>query len=327
MKTKNLLLMILILISFGCKDEEPPYSELPEPEEEAWVEKSEIPAGHLTAAADFLVGDKWYVGTGIQDSYTERFFEYTPETDTWKELFWFPSDARKYATSFAIGDYGYVGFGSFMNEHFNDLWRYDPKTDSWTEMASFPDVVVDNTPVFTIGDKAYILGVSSDGGHIWEYSTSSDKWTKKAKWPGDPGSGQVSFEVNGKGYVGMGSGLDGPETRFWEYSPATDTWTKKADFPGKPRILAHSLSYKDKGLVVGGWADASASSLGQGLTDIWEYDPVKNEWSETEHKYPGQGRIEMVSAVIGDKILMGLGASTINHGTTGRVGDLWQFTP
>lgn len=106
-----------------------------------------------------------------------------------------------------------------------------------------------------------------------------DSWVRMADMPPlaaarDRG---MSFELNGLGYVGLGS--DGVSTFYqsvWAYDPITDSWTQKASFTllsgSRNRVFAFSLN--GYGYMGTGW---NGSTYLQGF---FQYDPVANSWSQ-----------------------------------------------
>ena len=296
----------------------------------SWIEKANYGGGHLSGAGNFVIDDKWYVGTGLKDNYVNHFYEYNYRRNTWKQISSLPSDPRAHGISFAIGEYGYVGLGErcagdgfCQTSYFKDLWRYDPQNDTWSKMANFPGTPRASSTSFVVGDKAYVTGGSSYGDNdLWEYDPSTNHWTKKADYPGGCFARGTSFALNNKGYVGFGW-TDGTCKDLWEYDPSTDTWIQKEDFPGEPRYNAVSFSLMGKGYLACG-ANQSYG-VPNYLSDLWTYDPANDEWTKINTSYPGKGNVRMIANTINNKILMGLGTNETRSGPYTRFSDIWEY--
>ena len=99
-------------------------------------------------------------------------------------------------------------------------------------------------------------------------------WKTITPFPGAKRYGAVSFTINGKGYVGLGTQYWGSEfSDMYEYNPINDSWSKKADFPGDPRAFAVGCTINGKGYVGFGLG-------GDYYHDLWEYDPVSDSWTK-----------------------------------------------
>ena len=109
MKTNNpyLLLTLVFLVCCGKENEEI----LEVPQTNIWTEKAKFPGGHLSNAVSFVIDDKLFVGTGINDNFVNYFYVFNYTDDSWKAIASLPSYQRSDAIAFTIGKYGYVGLG------------------------------------------------------------------------------------------------------------------------------------------------------------------------------------------------------------------------
>jgi len=146
-------------------------------------------------------------------------------------------------------------------------------------------------------------------------ATAQDFWTRKADLPGANRSGDEGFQINDKGYMGLGGRID-----LWEYDPVNNSWTQKADFPGGARIVPTTMSVGDKGYVGLGFMGTFNF-----LNDWWEFDPVANNWTQ-KGNFPGTSRYGAVTFSIGSKGYLGVGfiPSLLNSVSTM---DFWQYDP
>src|SRR5882672_12677269 len=86
----------------------------------------------------------------------------------------------------------------------------------------------------------------------------------------------MSFVINGKGYMGMGSPAVNANSRdIWEYNPQTDVWIQQLDFPSSPRNGAVTFTIGDKGYLGTGYIYSGNQVFA--VTDFWEYSPCDFE--------------------------------------------------
>jgi len=77
-----------------------------------------------------------------------------------------------------------------------------------------------------------------------------------------------TFALNGHGFMGAGSTIDGLKSDFFKYDPLTDQWTKLDSFPGGPRGYSYGFNYKGYG-----YAGFGISTTAY-LKDLWRFDPA-----------------------------------------------------
>ncbi|HWA33902.1 MAG TPA: hypothetical protein VG737_07220 [Cyclobacteriaceae bacterium] len=137
-------------------------------------------------------------------------------------------------------------------------------------------------------------------------------WAKKSDFPAAGRALSASFDINGKGYVGLGTG-DGDinYTDFWEYAPASSAWTQKSAYPGPVPVNA-STATTTKGYVV--------SNSGT----LHEFDPGSNQWTTKTPLQDFTNRKSMVAFSLNNLVYFGLGydgPTLISHP------DLWEYNP
>ncbi|RSK43485.1 Kelch repeat-containing protein [Hymenobacter perfusus] len=139
-------------------------------------------------------------------------------------------------------------------------------------------------------------------------------WTTRSQFEGLARNAAVSFTLNGKAYVGLGTdGVDRFKD-FWEYTPATNTWRQLADFPGVGRIQAVAFAAGGKGYVGTGYDGVNK------LRDFWQYDPTTNSWTR-KADFGGTARYGAVALSMEDKGYVGTGYD----GNFKK--DFWQYDP
>jgi len=211
-----------------------------------WIIVGDFGGTARTEAVSFVIGDKAYVGTGIDNRNTRYndLWSFDPAGTTWFQVATnAASAARSSAVAFAVGGKGYVGTGYDGYNYFSDFWQYDPTTNSWKSVAP--------------------LGDANNGSQ--------------------PRLNAVAFGLDkyGFGYVGTGNnGLD-PLNDFWKYDPAADKWTQISTYPGGKREQAVAFTYNDKGYLVTGLGTG-----GTALNDFFVFDPSKpdtSQWTALRH--------------------------------------------
>ncbi|MET3980642.1 N-acetylneuraminic acid mutarotase [Mucilaginibacter sp. UYP25] len=241
----------------------------------------------------------------------------------WAPLNDFAGVGRVRAFGFAIGSKGYLLGGNaekgFYSELLNDLWEYDPKTDKWTKKADYPGQAGEYVRGFAINGKAYVgtgfgqrVAVPGDetpqNNDFWEYDPTVDKWTRKADFAGGRRENVIAFEINGSGYMGLGTNnaYDINYKDFWKYDAAADKWTRVADYPGSGAFGVAAFSANGKG-----YAGLGGASPNIAKQDFWEYDPAVNKWN-AKANFPGEARAFTGQFAIGTIAFLGFGSTLTN---------------
>ncbi len=289
-----------------------------------WNREPDFKGGHRSGAVGFSIGDKGYVGTGINDfSLYKDFWEYDPILIVWTQKADFGGVERCGAVGFSIGSKGYIGtgnkgIGSSTSDYLKDFWEYDPSSNQWFQKTDCSNTARQFAVGFSIGTKGYIgagksaVGIQSD---FWEYNPTSNQWFQKADLV--PRASAVAFSIAGKGYYGFGA-TDSTNfyKDFYQYNPVSNTWTQKAGITGWARAGAIGFSINNLGYVGTGY------KLGGGLLkDIWVYKPGLNTWEQQTYDFVGESRSFAVGFSIGNKACVGTG----NNGTQKSLSDFWVF--
>jgi N-acetylneuraminic acid mutarotase len=237
----------------------------------------------------------------------------------WKQLGNFEGVGRVRSYGFTIGRKGYI-VGGNAGSGFNlvplyDLWEYDPDTDKWTRKADYPGQAAEYLRGFTIGNKAY-MGTGfgqkifrpddpAQNKDFWEYNPAADTWTRKADLPALERENVIAFEINGFGYLGLGTNnnYDVNYKDFWKYDATADKWTRMADYPGNGSFGVAAFSVNGKG-----YAGLGGSSPDIVMKDFWEYDAATNKWT-AKADFTGKERVFSSQFVIGTDGYVGLGTT------------------
>jgi N-acetylneuraminic acid mutarotase len=249
----------------------------------------------------------------------------------WKQLGDFAGPGRVRAFGFKIGNKGYVLGGNaasgFNELLLNDFWEYDSAADKWTRKADYPGQASEYVRGFTINNKAYVgtgYGIRIPGpdtdvpqnNDFWEYDPATDKWTRKADFAGGKRENVIAFEINGVGYMGLGTNYDysAAYKDIWKYSASADKWTRVADYPGLGSFGSVGFSANGKGYAGLGGAPPDVAAK-----DFWEYDPTANKWTQ-KADFKGSARAFSGQFVIGADGYAGMGSSV-----TATVDDWYKY--
>ena len=190
----------------------------------------------------------------------------------------------------------------------------------WIQKGDFADGDLHDAVSFVIGDYAYV-GTGDNGTStqtdFYRYDPADDSWTAIADFPGAKRSSAVAFVLNGKGYVGTGKSGSTLYQDFYRYDPTTDQWTAVADFGGGVRRNAVAFTVDGKAYVGTGNSSSSLSSV---TSDLWEYDPVADTWTQkSDIPNARTGSIAFSSTNLG---YIGCG-----YGTSNYTRYLWEYDP
>lgn len=202
-----------------------------------------------------------------------------------------------------------------------DLWF------PWKKKSDYPGTYLTNTNNFEVNGKIYVCGGLLTGSfqimtEFWEYDPANDIWTQKPDFPGTARQNGVSFACNGKGYYGMGTSYslsnDDYLVDIWEYDPLFEQWTEKTTYPGTPVIYSRTFVIDNKAYLGPGYF--YEDSWKTFVSDLWEYDPITNNW-QVKNEFPGSERRFGMAIGAGSKGYLGLGSNG------GRLDEFYEYDP
>jgi N-acetylneuraminic acid mutarotase len=282
----------------------------------SWCREMDLTAGVRTEAVGFSIGNKGYIGTGVDAAAVQHrdFWEYDSGLNEWTQKADFGGGPRFDATGFSIGNKGYIGTGYIGTAYLKDFWEYNPQTNQWLQKADCGTVPRGFAFGFSIGNKGYIGSGSDDffstRTDFLEYDPIVDQWTEKANVV--PRNVAVGFSIGNKGYLGVGTDGSTNYNDFWEFDPLDTSngldlnnnplgkWNQKASFPGAPRYGAVGFSISNKGYI-GTGADGNFY-----YQDFYEFDPVSNSWVQ-KVDFAGESRGYGIGFSIGNNGYIGTG--------------------
>jgi N-acetylneuraminic acid mutarotase len=293
---KNIYLLVAVLFLSGISSAQAPNS---------WTQKNNFPGTARATSFAFAIGNKAYVGGGLNFSVGmfSDFREYDPATDTWTPKANFGGGLRSAAVAFTIGGKGYVLTGADNTGKKNDIWEYDPVADTWTQKTPLPSTPRNYAVAFSIGSKGYLATGYTDSTFIalndfWQFDPVANSWAQKQNVPGPTRSSAIGFGIGGKGYVGTGDTCDINNcfflNDFYEYDTLSNTWTQKASAGASLRSDAVAFTINGKGYICTGEVNSV------GTNDLIEYDPVNDTWTVRASK-PGLAKTNACAFSVGNR--------------------------
>jgi N-acetylneuraminic acid mutarotase len=204
-----------------------------DPANDTWTQRTSIPGGVRGGAFAFTMGNKAYVGGGINSTTgggwpgLAMLQEYDPAIDQWIEKAMYPGSYRNNSASFTVNGMGYVAGGwSVGGGVFAQVYQYDPALDQWSQKTSLPNARGGAT-AFALNGNGYLIGGASVFPNpiyvadVLQYDPNLDTWTPLAPFPGGNRGGGMAFTLDGKGYHCAGRSASGAAVHndLWEFAP------------------------------------------------------------------------------------------------------------
>lgn len=294
--------------------------------------KTTLPGKGRASAVAFVIDGKGYVALGrtaVRSGALNDCWQYDPEQDNWSHKASYPGIPRVKAMAAVVDGKAYVGLGYNIDKgvytggNLSDLWMYDPVTDTWSQRKSFPSTATDACVSFVLDKNIYVgegFNENSFTDEFWKYNPEQDNWVQLKDFPSDSRMGSVICAGSDHIYFGTGWGI-GNFNDWWEYFPGTDSWKQMKAMPDNGRLNAVSLTINNRFFVSTGRHFAGNLTGGKVLSDILEYDAVRNVWYKRGN-IPSGGRENAISFTINGKGYIGQGEND-----TEILNDFWSFTP
>ena len=181
--------------------------------------------------------------------------------------------------------------------------------------------------------------VSVAFGDTWEWNPSTGKWTELQPKSAPSARYDSTLVWDSKRNVAVlfggmeraQAGTNGvPKQDTWEWDPATASWTNWTRPGPKPSVrYGHAMAYDPgRGVIVlaGGWD----IDTGDGLADVWEWDPTAGTWTErltgSEANLPPA---RMYASLVTDSSQnhLDLIGGQAFHNTNLPAGEIWELVP
>ncbi len=300
-----------------------------------WIKASTFEGTPRGGAVSFVVGDFAYVGTGYDGKdCLKEFYKYSIQSG-WIKIADFPGIERKEAVAFTATVNGqemvYVGTGVDEDDNrLSDFYEFNPATDTWnTTPIEFMGTARQNAISFSIGGIGYVgTGYGyldgKDRNYLKDfYKFENGTWSKIA-FDGEKSASAATFVIKDKAYVVSGLGS---LKYVWEYDPTLIS----ADFNGWTRkeYLDDDNRWEDVqrqqavAFVINDRAYLATGKNGNYTSEVWEYNPAKDDWTEkTSLEREVSAREDAVAFTLNNRGFFATG----NVGG-GYLGDMWEFNP
>jgi len=267
--------------------------------------------------------------------------------DVWEERMPFDGNQGDGAISFTYKDEIYVGLVNNQYGIFKEIYKYNPNSDSWTQATTYPGTSISNAVAFVITNVRVNVGVYKDYAYIgtgftvdgtdtlvtnefYRWNLTDDSWLRlkdNSQFPGFGRQEAIAFTLNGKGYVGLGTGTqNGILDDVYQLDPTlTDsnhpqgTWRQMTRFRAGPRTKAAGFKIGNTYFVCGGMDDENTLR-----NDLWMYRQTidgKGAWIQKK-SFPSTPRADAVGFTIEDFGYIGTGQDADSI-----CSDFWRYNP
>src|SRR5690606_19621323 len=330
LKTKyNLLIIGLLLLFFGCYEEEE------SPEEELlgnWTKVTPFKGRPRAGTVTFTIDSKAFVGLGYDgDEYLSDFYSYDVAEGFWQSRKPFPGVSRERAVTFTLNGKGYIGLGYNREQdtrELGDFWEYDPSTDTWTQLPDFGGSARYGAVSFVVGSRAFV-GTGYDGGgynsDMWEFDPTTGEWQEVQGYPGEKIGRGASFVIGSQAYLCSGRNNGMRVLDFWEFDPEGMSWKRLTKSSSHDDYTDFKLAVQRHDAVtftIGNYAYIMGGiTSGASGKSIFEYRPDEDEWVQ-KTDFEGSGRSLASAFVLDGRAFVGTGQNGSNY-----YDDVWEFKP
>lgn len=156
--------------------------------------------------------------------------------------------------------------------------------------------------------------------------SSQAQFVKKTDISGSGRWSAMSFTVNNKIYAGGGY-IGGTNEKDWQmYDPTANTWTSKSNMPGGVANRSAGVTFVINGkayMGLGAENYLSFTTTPNFLSDLWEYDPAMDKWTQ-KLSLPDSGRAGCGVFIVNNKAYI-VGGETSMYGD--KSSDTWEYDP
>ena len=325
--SKLFLYLLFVSLFLSCNEMvDSPYPPI------SFQKVTSMPGTGRASASAFVIDGKGYVALGrteVRSGALNDCWQYDPLQDKWAQKAQFPGIARVKAIAAVVNGKAYVGLGYniaksvYTGGNLHDFWMYDPILNNWTQKMDYPSTATDACVSFVLNNCVYVgegFNESAFTNEFWKYNPDQDSWVRLNDFPALSRMGAIVCADDEHVYFGTGFRV-GNYNDWWEYFPTTDSWMKRKEMPDKGRENALSFSINNRFFVSTGRHWGGPQTGGGVLSDVMEYDAIRNVWYN-RGDIPGGARENAVCFVINGKGYIGQGEND-----TDIINDFWSFEP
>lgn len=282
MKKIYLILTLLVVALYGCKEHEP---DAPMLEVESW----DIPVG-LSSASSVVWGDTLFVlfGRDTESAIEPHPYCYAISLDdpTVVRRFSLPIPPRVKAAGILVGNRYYCGLG-FKGKVYDegadriDWWCWNLENRTVTRLADMISVATNSPVTWSCGDSIFISMCYYSNNfpqHTYRYSINENEWTMVNEFsmhmPRAAAAGAVA-----DGRMFAGGGFSVYMLNDWlEFNPNTYFWDARTPMPTRGRMFASAASSGQTVYVIGGRFFGGTETTEHFYSSILAYNAANDSW-------------------------------------------------
>ena len=247
-----------------------------------WTQVAALPGDYRAQAVGFNIGNKGYVGTGInQDGvYLKDFYEF--DGAAWTTRTPCPLSARIDAVGFGINGKGYITTG-YDGSYQKDIARFDPSNNTWTT-AGIPTLGGDKRRgaiALVYNNVAYVVTGASSAVASDVFAFDGTNWTEKERivnakddsfddtYDGITRAYGAGFVIGDYGYISTGDN-GSSNSKTWRYDFKQDRWAQRTSYESSRASRSRAVGFSVKGRGFIGLGQSGTSTF---LENVDEFKP------------------------------------------------------
>jgi hypothetical protein len=316
-----------------------------DPSSNIWTKKADFVGYPRIRAVGFGIGNKGYIGTGLEDSLgyhqlKNDFWQYEPISNKWTRIENFGGIPRDFSVGFSIGNKGFIGLGENYitnvpgednKTYKKDFWEFDPSKNysySWSTGATTPSINVTESGSYTVTITNGVGCTKTSVAKIVTVRQKADIVAVTASLnPLCTGSRTTLTASGVKGYHAVVTWFTGPGGTGTNLGtgitlnnkPAGTYYARVTAGCGSP--VEASLMVSNVSLPTATITASGPTTFCQGGNVVLSANSSSSAWTK-KADFGGDARTGATAFSIGTKGYIGTGRTI-----SGLTNDFWEFTP
>ncbi len=232
---------------------------------QTWQQLPDFPGTARDDAASFSIGNRIYVGTGMEVGWglTNDWWCFDAQTGNWSAMAAMPTTSRQYCAAFTVNDTGYVFGGVDAAGALSELWAYYPGSDQWVQRSSMPA----EARFAAVAVEAWNYGIVATGmlasgaptKEAWKYFPATNSWEAMNPVPGPSRHRAVAIQDGGGMLIAGGRDSTGTAlSDTWSYNVWFESgeYFQRSDLPAPRYEMKGGTQYV---MVIVGGADSDST--------------------------------------------------------------------